>query len=175
MSDGAARVARVVDRGVAGFMRHWLLFLNAVMAGYVGFAVLAPLLRAAGHDGWARPVYAAYSLICHQRAERSIHLHGEQMAFCERDTAIFSALFVGGMIFALLRPRIAPLSVWALALLSLPMAIDGLTQLVGLRESTLALRVVTGGLFGVGVVWLVYPHLERGFKSGTSPYKADRR
>jgi len=40
------------------------------------------------------------------------------------------------------------------------MAIDGGTQLVGLRQSTWWLRLVTGTLFGVGSVWVLYPQIE---------------
>ncbi|MGH2561240.1 MAG: DUF2085 domain-containing protein [Thermomicrobiales bacterium] len=169
MSDGTARVARVVDVVVAGFVRHWLLAVNTIMAGYVGLAALAPILRAAGYDVLARPIYAVYSLICHQRPGRSFHLQDEQMAFCERDTAIFAAVIAGGLVFALLRSRLGPLAVWGLVALSLPMAVDGLTQLVGLRESAWELRVLTGSLFGVGVVWFVFPHLERGFATASPP------
>jgi hypothetical protein len=40
------------------------------------------------------------------------------------------------------------------------MAIDGTTQLIGLRESDWLWRSITGALFGVGSVWLVYPYVE---------------
>jgi uncharacterized membrane protein len=39
------------------------------------------------------------------------------------------------------------------------MAVDGLTQLAGLRESNWALRTLTGALFGLGTLWFVYPYL----------------
>ena len=48
-------------------------------------------------------------------------------------------------------------------LLWLPMAIDGFTQLFGLRESNWELRVVTGGLFALSLVWVAFPYLERAF------------
>jgi uncharacterized membrane protein len=40
------------------------------------------------------------------------------------------------------------------------MAIDGLTQLVGWRESDLLLRTLTGFLFGLGGAWFIYPRIE---------------
>jgi len=40
--------------------------------------------------------------------------------------------------------------------LILPMAWDGTTQLFGWRESTWALRVITGTLFGGGTVWFSF-------------------
>ena len=42
----------------------------------------------------------------------------------------------------------------------LPMAIDGFTQLFGLRESDWVLRTITGVLFGLRLVWLAYPYVE---------------
>lgn len=156
-------VVGVVDQGVAWFLRHWLAVVNGSLAAYLGLAMSAPLLQAAGREGFARLIYTAFGFVCHQRLERSFHLDGEQMAFCQRDTAIFAAMLIGGLVFAAMRARLAPLSLRVLATLALPMAVDGLTQLVGLRESTWELRVLTGGLFGLGIVWLVLPHLQRGF------------
>jgi len=41
----------------------------------------------------------------------------------------------------------------------LPMAIDGTGQLFGLWESSWVSRVVTGTLFGISSVWLLYPYI----------------
>jgi uncharacterized membrane protein len=43
----------------------------------------------------------------------------------------------------------------------MPMAVDGFTQLFGLRESTWQLRTLTGGLFGLACVWFGFPLLDR--------------
>ncbi len=40
------------------------------------------------------------------------------------------------------------------------MAVDGFTQLVGWRESTVELRTLTGALFGAASVWLIYPRVD---------------
>ncbi len=50
--------------------------------------------------------------------------------------------------------------VWLFILLVLPMAIDGFTQLFGLRESTPGLRFITGALMGAATVWFAYPYVE---------------
>lgn len=85
---------------------------------------------------------------------------GYKMAWCERDAATYVSLFLAGLLFALVRSRLRPLN-WRVYLLFLaPWALDGLTQLVGLRESNYILRSLTGALFGVGSVWLVYPYVE---------------
>jgi uncharacterized RDD family membrane protein YckC len=67
------------------------------------------------------------------------------------------------MVYAVVRRWLRPLSWRGAFLLSMPMAIDGLTQLVGLRESTWQLRVLTGVSFALATVWFVYPRLESGF------------
>lgn len=41
--------------------------------------------------------------------------------------------------------------------------LDALAQLFPLRESSPLLRALTGAIFGLSVVWLVYPRLEEQF------------
>jgi len=91
---------------------------------------------------------------------------GYKVAVCERDVAIYGAILLNGLLFAALRPHLKrrgkmpkmPLRLFALFLL--PAAVDGFTQLFGLRESTWYLRLITGYLFGAGVVWLAYPYVQ---------------
>jgi uncharacterized membrane protein len=52
------------------------------------------------------------------------------------------------------------LPVWAYALMLVPIAVDGTTQLIGWRESTWLLRLLTGGLFGMATVALAYPYVQ---------------
>jgi uncharacterized membrane protein len=88
---------------------------------------------------------------------------GWKIALCERDIALYGGLLLAGLIFGLVRKRIRPLSLLAYALCLLPMAIDGGTQLLLLRESNWLLRVLTGGLVGISTVWVLYPHIETAF------------
>ena len=90
--------------------------------------------------------------------------HGYKVAICERDVAIYGSMFLMGLIFALVRGHLPRLKARYVLLFALPMALDGFTQLVGLRESSWALRVITGGLFGVGLVWFAYPYIEESMK-----------
>ena len=152
-----------VDRGVYRVARHWLACVNAWLLAWVGLAVAAPLLLANGFDAGARVIYAVHRPFCHQRADRSFHLLGEKMACCHRCTAIYGGLFLFGVAFVALRGRLRPLSWRGLALFALPLALDGLTQAAGLRDSSWQLRVATGALFAVGAAWLCLPHLETGF------------
>jgi uncharacterized membrane protein len=91
---------------------------------------------------------------------------GYKVAICERDTAIYGAILLNGLLFAALRPRfrrrgkMPKMPLWLFALFVLPAAVDGFTQLFGLRESTWYLRLITGAIFGTGLVWLAYPFVE---------------
>ncbi|MDY7041390.1 MAG: DUF2085 domain-containing protein [Chloroflexota bacterium] len=87
---------------------------------------------------------------------------GYKVAHCQRDTAIYAAIFLAGLFFALFRHRMNPMP-WSHFLLAvLPLGVDGIGQLFGLWESTPLSRVVSGGLFGIALVWLAYPFLEQG-------------
>jgi uncharacterized membrane protein len=85
---------------------------------------------------------------------------GWKVALCERDVAIYGAMLIAGIIFALLRSRVRRLALPVFVLFVIPIAVDGLTQLFGLRTSNWWLRTITGALFGAGVVWLVYPYIQ---------------
>jgi uncharacterized membrane protein len=87
---------------------------------------------------------------------------GYKVALCQRDVAIYSAVLVAGLLFALLRRRmrVRPLSWKWFVVLMIPMAIDGGTQLFGWRESNWWLRTLTGALFGAAAVWWAYPYID---------------
>jgi uncharacterized membrane protein len=87
---------------------------------------------------------------------------GYKVALCQRDLAIYGSVVLAGLLFALVRTRLripAPsLKVYALFLL--PIALDGGSALIGLRDSNWWLRTVTGMIFGVASVWLAYPYVD---------------
>ena len=94
---------------------------------------------------------------------------GYKVALCERDVAIYLAMALNGMAFAFVRKRARPMPWWLFILIGLgPIAIDGFSQLfsqppfnlIPYRESTLALRVLTGSLFGCSVAWLLFPIIQ---------------
>lgn len=98
---------------------------------------------------------------------------GYKLALCERDIAIYGAILLFGIVYALARRRIKPLH-WMLWLLIGigPIGLDGFSQLFSqmewswlasilpYRESTPFLRVLTGGLFGLATAWFAYPSVE---------------
>jgi uncharacterized membrane protein len=109
---------------------------------------------------------------------------GFKVAYCERDVAIYGAIFVGGLIFGLLRARgmkIKPANFILYAIVGIgPIALDGFSQLFSqppfnwltMRESTPLFRVLTGSLFGLMNVWLAFPYLEESFTEISADLKA---
>ncbi|MDZ4160080.1 MAG: DUF2085 domain-containing protein [Anaerolineaceae bacterium] len=97
---------------------------------------------------------------------------GYKVAFCQRDIAIYGAIFLFGMIFWITGRRLKPAPWYLWVVLGLvPIGVDGVSQLpslmVGLlpdwlplRESTPFLRTLTGGMFGWMTAWYVYPLIE---------------
>ena len=85
--------------------------------------------------------------------------HGYKVALCERDIAIWGAMLLTALFFILRRGRLRSLPLKVFVLFLIPIAADGLTQLFGLRESNWWLRSLTGGLLGMGIVWVAFPML----------------
>lgn len=162
--DFTRRLVAAVDRAVYHFARHWVLFIGAIAGLYAGLPLLGPALMAAGLTRPANLIYTVYRLFCHQLPSRSLFIFGQQICYCDRCMGIYSTLFVAVLAFGLLRARVKPLPWQVYIAFAAPMGVDGLTQLLGLRTSTLELRLITGALFGLGSAWLALPYLERGFR-----------
>jgi uncharacterized membrane protein len=144
--------------------QHWLAYLNAGLIIFSVLPILAPVLAALGANDAAVVIFQAYSITCHQMPSRSFFLFGHPMAYCERNTAIYGTIAIAGLAYGFLRSRgLTSLPIPLYLLLILPMAVDGFTQLFGLRESTWLLRALTGGLFGVATAWLTLPRLDESF------------
>ena len=89
---------------------------------------------------------------CHQIANRSYFINGNEMPFCSRDTGLFLGLVVGFGAVLFVRYRIHPV----LALLGLvPIGIDGGLQLVTSYVSNNPLRLITGFIAGAASAMLL--------------------
>lgn len=95
-----------------------------------------------------------FRLFCHGIPERCFTIWGVPMPICSRCTAIYAGLAASLVVFVLL-PRMSELAARVmLAIAVTPLAIDGLTQLVRLRQSTNELRSATGLAAGIAFgVW----------------------
>jgi len=189
----AVRIAAFLPRIVYAAAKHWLLIANIVLGIQALLPAAAPVLMASGRSWLGQILYTVYSPLCHQLPERSFFLFGSQitytlqelehllgpdvplryigdpiigykMAVCQRDIAVYAAMWLAGLAYVPLRQRLRPLPLKVFALLCLPMAVDGFGQLLGLWDSTPWRRVTTGALFGVACIWLAYPHVEAGMK-----------
>ena len=164
--------------GVAVFLALPFLAPVLLAAGYDGPANLIYTVYNAVCHQWA---FRSYFLFGPELTYNHATLHGligeggpfkfvgspdlgYKVAFCERDVAIYAAVLVTGLVYGWRRgpsPGDVPgLSLTAYAILIVPMAIDGFTQLFGWRESSVLLRTLTGTLFGAASVWLIYPRVD---------------
>ena len=141
--------------------RRWLLLANLAVGLTLAGAVLAPALDALGLGAAADAIRTTYLLLCGQRPAHSYFPFGYQMALEQRLVAMFAAQLVGGLAYAAWRSRVAPLGPVAFALLTLPIAWDGMSQLLGLRESEWLTRTWTGGFFSLALVAFAYPRVDR--------------
>jgi uncharacterized membrane protein len=182
-----------LDKLIFQLAKHWLFLANLAWGLYVGLPILAPILMLAGYTWLGNAIHVAYKVACHQIPWRSFFIGGPQMvytyeelralvgpaltlryvgdatigykvAICQRDVATYGTITLAGLIFGWVRHRVSPLPIWAFFFALVPMGLDGITQLFGLRESNWQLRVITGALFGLASVWLAYPYLEEGMR-----------
>jgi uncharacterized membrane protein len=171
---------RRINDAVAWGLRHWLLFANGLALLYAGLPWLSPLARAAGYERTGQLLFLLYTPLCHQLPERSFCVHGYQVAYCHRCTAMYTSIVAAGLLFSAVRRRLMPMSLRAAGLLLLPILLDGGTHLIddvlgigfrgggdGIGSLNFALRMFTGLLVGVVVLLALYPRLERELRTTT--------
>ena len=160
--NGVNYFKRGLDRTL-GFIRdHWLAIINTALGLLVGISLITPLAFAAGLTGPASGVFDAYRFFCAQTPSHSFFIAGYQTCLCSRCLAIYCSILLAGVALTFLRKnhrfRAVPWYVWLLGMV--PMALDGFTQLFGLRESDLFLRLLTGAIFGFTTAWFLFPQIE---------------
>ena len=94
-------------------------------------------------------VYKMGDIMCHQKAERSFFINGNQMAFCSRCTGIFLGLSIGMIIAVFKKLRLDGKFIILLVTAFVPISIDGIGQLFGFWESNNLIRVITGLSAGI--------------------------
>ena len=142
-------------------LRYWTHMLTSVLGLIVLIALFIPILSYLGLDAVAKPLFFALHAICAQIPSHSFYLFGHQLGLCVRNLFIYGSMFLGGLVFVLSKKRLPGIPWWVWGLMILPMVLDGTTQLVGWRESTWELRMITGTLFGLGSVWFALPLMQR--------------
>ncbi len=94
-------------------------------------------------------IYNIGDRLCHQKAERSFFINGNQMPFCARCTAIWVGLAVGLSFMIFYKIKFDEKILFILLIGIIPLAIDGFGQLAGIWESTNLIRMLTGLLTGI--------------------------
>jgi uncharacterized membrane protein len=149
MQSGAALPARLIYR-LYSFFCHQLPNHSYFLFGLKLTPLQADLLQGGMPAGLG---------LFQERAFIGNHLLGYKVAICQRDIAIYGSILLAGLLYGLVRNCLQPPSFKFYLLLLVPLALDGLTQLAGWRESNWQLRTLTGALFGMASVWLAYPFL----------------
>ena len=140
---------------------HWLAATNLLIGVVLLGAFATPLLAATGAADAAQQLHTWYLVLCPQRPEHSYFVLGQKTALEHREIAIFTAQLAAGLLYALPTWRArSQLGFWSLVVLSLPMAVDVLSQMLGWRDSDWFARSWTGALFGVGSVFWIYPYVD---------------
>jgi uncharacterized membrane protein len=94
-------------------------------------------------------VYSAGDSLCHQKAERSLFINGNQMPFCSRCTAIWFGIAIGLGIMLFFTITLNEKFIFFIFLCFVPIGIDGVGQLFHLWESTNIIRIITGLIAGI--------------------------
>src|SRR6266705_737536 len=142
-------------------LEYWATMLTVILGLVVLIALSILFLSYFGFDAIAKPFFFSLHYVCAQIPSHSFYIFGHQLGLCARNLSIYSSMFLGSLIFVLSKKRLPGIPWWLWILMILPMALDGLTQMVGLRESTWELRLITGTLFGSGSVWFVLPYMQK--------------
>ncbi|MEA3340645.1 MAG: DUF2085 domain-containing protein [Chloroflexota bacterium] len=171
-----------------------LIYLGAVKPAAAIHLIYKPLCHQMPHRSWflfgPQFAYTLKDLVVHTGIEplstssetafliRTAIGYGDKsmgykVAFCQRDVAIYGAIFLAGLLYTLGRQRVRPLPWWGYLLGLLPMGMDGGYQLlsslipylfpdfpISPYESTPLTRTITGGIFGLVTIWLAYPYVQ---------------
>lgn len=148
--------------GIGDFLlNYWAHMITIALGTLVSIAIAIPFLSYFGLDVIAKPLFYMLHYVCAQIPSHSFYIFGHQLGLCERNFTIYTSMFLGSLAFVLTKKRLPGIPWWLWVLMILPMALDGTTQMFGLRESTWYLRMITGTLFGLGNVWFALPLMQK--------------
>lgn len=102
-----------------------------------------------------------FRIFCHGIPRRCLYVWNVPMPICARCVAIYSGLLAGILLFWLI-PHLDEMTARVIVIAStVPLAIDGLTQLATIRESTNPLRLITGLVAGTAFAFWALTAVER--------------
>ena len=94
-------------------------------------------------------IYSCGDRLCHQKAERSFFLNGNQMPFCSRCTAIWVGFAIGLGIMVFYTIKLDKKFLYLIIIGLVPIGIDGVGQLLKFWVSNNITRLITGLLIGI--------------------------
>lgn len=147
--------ARLVYGVALGLLLVWMTAIGA-----------APGMLCSGHPWLAMLFYRGFSLVCHQRPERSLHWCGSPLAVCVRCTGIYTGAILGLLVYPWWRGLAAPTLPARRYLFGalLVLLLDWALGLSGLIRNNVPSRFATGLLLGAISVFYLFPMLVRGAK-----------
>lgn len=128
---------------------------------WLGALWAAPQLLCSGHEWAALLLYRGFSLICHQRSERSFYWCGSPLAVCVRCTGIYSGAILGGLLYPVwqgLAVQRLPARRYLFGALLL-LLLDWSVGVTGLVQHYSTSRLATGLLAGAVSMFYILPLL----------------
>jgi uncharacterized membrane protein len=140
-----------------------LLFLTAVTL-WCGMLLFVPFLSSIEHQpqSLSHSLYGTYSHICHQYDSRSLHLNGHKLPVCARCSGIYFGFLVGSIGVVAIRRRWNGRTLVAWGVFLIPMLLDVVLNAMGMHDSTILTRILTGLFFGVGASVILSPLMIEG-------------
>jgi uncharacterized membrane protein len=130
--------------GLSSLWMSFLLFMAAVK-------------NVAAQNMWYKLAYFLIGQTCHQDPSKSFYFMGGQIPVCARCFGIYAGLIAGLLIFPLFgsfkRTKLPDVRLSALFIL--PVLIDGFFNFFTTNE----MRMTTGVIFGIGVIFYLLPVL----------------
>jgi uncharacterized membrane protein len=154
---------------------YWAHIITVILGTLVLIAIAVPFLSYLGMDAIAKPLFYALHYVCAQIPAHSFYILGHQLGLCARNFSIYASMFLGSLAFVVSKKRLPGIPWWVWLLFMVPIALDGISQMFGLRESTWYLRVITGTLFGLGNVWFALPLMQKSLLNTPPPPPTLRR
>ena len=127
---------------------------------WVAAVVFAPLAIASHNPVASRGavlVYGAGRFVCHQRPERSFHIHGRQFAVCARCTGLYASALAGGLLALSLGAASmssARARMW-LGAAAIPTLVTVGLELAGMAYPSNMVRMLSALPLGAVAAWLV--------------------
>lgn len=147
--------------------RTYIIVLSGALL-WCAMILLAPVLAMLGGlPGLMGDVlYRIFHSICHQLDDRSFHVLGKPLGVCIRCVSIYVGFLSGTIVYPVVwRPAHRIVFKRAVLLWSLiPMLLDVALDTVGIHDSTIFTRIITGTMFGVVVPFFLIPVAEEAMK-----------